>query len=153
MLILNGGMEALICNEKNHPGSLSRPHLQVASTPNTETNTDWRIKLHQELPLLGHRSWIMIVDSDCPLQISPGVETIETGADLPHVARVVLDTLDHSIHVTPTSTSTPNSTVSPIKPRPQSASTARKIRTPSVEIIKKNVLSFNHTLLKRFLKL
>jgi hypothetical protein len=64
-------------------------------------DTDWRIKLNQELPLLGHRNWIMIVDSAYPLQVSPGVETIETHDDLPQVARVVLDTLDHSIHVTP----------------------------------------------------
>ncbi len=64
-------------------------------------DTDWRIKLQQELPLLGHRNWIMIVDSAYPLQVSPGVETIETGADLPQVLRVVLGTLDHAIHVTP----------------------------------------------------
>jgi hypothetical protein len=64
-------------------------------------DTDWRIKLNQELPLLGHRNWIMIVDSAYPLQVSPGVETIETHDDLPQVARIVLDTLDHSIHVTP----------------------------------------------------
>jgi RbsD / FucU transport protein family len=70
-----------------------------AQAPNTET--DWRIKLNQELPLLGHRNWIMIVDSAYPLQVSPGVETIETGADLPEVLWVVLGTLDHSIHVTP----------------------------------------------------
>jgi hypothetical protein len=63
--------------------------------------TDWRIKLNQELPLLGHRNWIMIVDSAYPLQTSPGVETIETNDDLPRVARIVLDALDHSIHVTP----------------------------------------------------
>ena len=62
---------------------------------------DWQVKLKQELPLLGHRNWIMIVDSAYPLQVSPGVETIETKDDLPRVARVVLDTLDHSIHVTP----------------------------------------------------
>lgn len=64
-------------------------------------NRDWRIKLNQELPLLGHRNWIMIVDSAYPLQVSPGVETIETTDDLPHVVRVVLNALDHSIHVTP----------------------------------------------------
>ena len=72
-----------------------------AQAPNPETATDWRIKLNQELPLLGHRNWIMIVDSAYPLQVSPGVETIETGADLPQVLRIVLGTLDHSIHVTP----------------------------------------------------
>ena len=64
-----------------------------AQASNTETATDWRIKLNQELPLLGHRNWIMIVDSAYPLQVSPGVETIETGADLPQVLRVVHGTL------------------------------------------------------------
>ncbi len=72
-------------------------HAARAQAP----DTDWRIKLNQELPLLGHRNWIMIVDSAYPLQVSPGVETIETGTDLPQVLRVVLGTLDHSIHVTP----------------------------------------------------
>jgi hypothetical protein len=64
-------------------------------------DVDWRIKLNQELPLLGHRNWIMIVDSAYPLQVSPGVETIETNDDLLHVAHIVFDSLDHSIHLTP----------------------------------------------------
>jgi len=63
--------------------------------------TDWHYKLDQELPLLGHRNWIMIVDSAYPFQVSPGVETIETGEDLPRVLRQVLAALDHSIHLTP----------------------------------------------------
>jgi D-ribose pyranose/furanose isomerase RbsD len=63
--------------------------------------TDWHTKLRQELPLLGHRNWIMIVDSAYPLQVSPGVETIETNADQLQVTREVLAVLDHSIHVTP----------------------------------------------------
>lgn len=63
--------------------------------------TDWQGKLRDELPLLGHRNWIMIVDSAYPLQVSPGVETIETGDDQLHVVREVLEALDHSVHVTP----------------------------------------------------
>lgn len=74
--------------------ALSVAHAQAPAA-------DWRIKLNQELPLLGHRNWIMIVDSAYPLQVSPGIETIETNDDLLHVARIVLDTLGHSIHVTP----------------------------------------------------
>ncbi len=58
-------------------------------------------QLRQEIPLLGHRNWIMIVDSAYPLQVSPGVETIETNADQLEVTREVLAALDHSIHVTP----------------------------------------------------
>ncbi|MGB8096790.1 MAG: hypothetical protein WCF17_06520, partial [Terracidiphilus sp.] len=53
------------------------------------------------LPLLGHRNWILIVDSAYPSQVSPGVETIETGADQLEVTRFVLDAIDHSIHVRP----------------------------------------------------
>lgn len=64
-------------------------------------DADWRAKLSAELPLLGHRNWIMIVDSAYPLQVSPGMETIETGADQLQVTRAVLAMLDHSIHVTP----------------------------------------------------
>jgi len=73
----------------------------ASQTLRTQTSEDWHIKLQQELPLMGHRNWIMIVDSAYPLQVSPGVETIETGADLPRVLREVLAAVDHSIHVTP----------------------------------------------------
>lgn len=62
---------------------------------------NWQTKLKQQLPQLGHRNWILIVDSAYPLQVSPGVETIETGADQLAVTSAVLDALDHSIHVSP----------------------------------------------------
>lgn len=61
----------------------------------------WQTKLQQELPLLGHRNWIVIVDSAYPLQTSSGVETIETGADQIAVVRDVLDAISHSRHVRP----------------------------------------------------
>jgi hypothetical protein len=63
--------------------------------------SDWHAKLAQQLPLLGHRNWILVVDSAYPLQVSPGVEVIETGADQLAVVTTVLAALDHSIHVTP----------------------------------------------------
>jgi hypothetical protein len=62
---------------------------------------DWHNKLRQELPLLGHRNWILIVDSAYPLQASPGVETIATHADQLEVIRDVLAALDSSIQVRP----------------------------------------------------
>jgi hypothetical protein len=37
---------------------------------------EWQTKLAQILPLMGHRNWIMIVDSAYPLQSSAGVETL-----------------------------------------------------------------------------
>jgi hypothetical protein len=41
------------------------------------------------------------VDSAYPLQNSPGIETVETGAPLADVLRLTLDEIDHSIHVRP----------------------------------------------------
>ena len=63
--------------------------------------SSWKAKVAADLPLLGHRNWILIVDSAYPLQVSPGVETIETNADQIDVVRSVLNMICHSIHVRP----------------------------------------------------
>lgn len=75
------------------PFTLQSP-AQVAAT-------DWHSKLAHQLPLLGHRNWVLVVDSAYPMQVSPGVEVIETNADQLAVVSTVLNTLEHSIHVTP----------------------------------------------------
>jgi L-fucose mutarotase/ribose pyranase (RbsD/FucU family) len=62
---------------------------------------DWKDTLAAELPLLGHRNWIVVVDSAYPLQTSPGIETIETGASQTEVVRAVLDALQKTKHVRP----------------------------------------------------
>jgi L-fucose mutarotase/ribose pyranase (RbsD/FucU family) len=73
----------------------------VHAAPLPERSAGWQDKLHQDLPLLGHRNWILIVDSAYPLQNSEGIETIETGAKQTDVLRAVLDAVDQSIHVRP----------------------------------------------------
>lgn len=70
-----------------------------AETPPAPTG--WRAKVNQALPLLGHRNWILIVDSAYPLQTSPGVETVETNAPEPEVLTWVLHAIGNSIHVRP----------------------------------------------------
>jgi hypothetical protein len=67
----------------------------LAAEPN------WQTKVQQELPLLGHRNWIVIVDSAYPLQTSAGVETIDTGAGQSEVVSTVLKELSASRHVAP----------------------------------------------------
>jgi D-ribose pyranose/furanose isomerase RbsD len=71
------------------------------AAPPPESVPRWQTKLAQILPLLGHRNWIMIVDSAYPLQSSAGVETLETNADQIEVIRKVLDAIDSSIQVRP----------------------------------------------------
>jgi D-ribose pyranose/furanose isomerase RbsD len=61
----------------------------------------WREKVAEAMPLLGHRNWILIVDSAYPLQAAAGIETIETDASQLEVVHHVLGVIDRSIHVRP----------------------------------------------------
>ncbi|MGA8087096.1 MAG: RbsD/FucU domain-containing protein [Terracidiphilus sp.] len=70
-------------------------------TAQASAPADWKAKVSESLPLLGHRNWILIVDSAYPLQSSPGVETIETNASHLDVLRYVLGAVNNSIHVRP----------------------------------------------------
>lgn len=62
---------------------------------------DWKRTLQEEIPLLGHRNWIVIADSAYPWQVSPGVQTMETGKGQLEVTRAVLDALSKTKHVRP----------------------------------------------------
>jgi hypothetical protein len=73
----------------------------LAIAQNTRQHSDWQARLHQELPLMGHRNWIAIVDSAYPLQISPGIETIETDGDQLDLVRTVLHEVSETKHVRP----------------------------------------------------
>jgi hypothetical protein len=70
----------------------------VSQVPN---HPDWRTVVDEELPLLGQRNWLLVVDSAYPLQSSPGVETVETDSPQIEVLRYVLGALDRSVHLRP----------------------------------------------------
>lgn len=63
------------------------------------THTGWEKKLQAELPVLGHRNWIVIADSAYPKQSAAGIETIYTDADQLEVLDVVLKEIDAATHV------------------------------------------------------
>lgn len=63
--------------------------------------SSWQERVEQELGLLGHRNWIAVVDSAYPLQVSPGVVTIETNADQLAVVGQILKDLAGSRHIRP----------------------------------------------------
>ena len=65
------------------------------------TTSDWRVRLNEELPLLGHRNWIAVVDSAYPLQTSEGIETIETDGNQLEVVREVLHAVARTKHLRP----------------------------------------------------
>ena len=62
----------------------------------------WQQRVTQQLPLLGHRNWIVIADSAYPLQSRAGIETIATGEDHLAVVNYLLGALKKSPHVRPT---------------------------------------------------
>jgi len=75
--------------------------LLLLTLPVQAATPDWNARLAGAMPLLGHRNWILVVDSAYPLQTSTGVETIETNATQLDVARAVLGEIEKSIQVRP----------------------------------------------------
>lgn len=75
--------------------------LLAATVPARAASPDWHQRLSEAMPLLGHRNWILVVDSAYPLQISPGVETLDTKASQVDVLRAVMAAIDHSIQLRP----------------------------------------------------
>jgi len=72
--------------------------ISVAGCVSSEGN-GWQGKLSRELPVLGHRNWIIIADSAYPAQSRAGIETIATGADQIQVVKAVLKAVDNAKHV------------------------------------------------------
>jgi hypothetical protein len=64
--------------------------------------TPWQAQLKEQLPMLGHRNWIVVADSAYPLQTAPGIETVYANADQIEVVKGVLDALGKTKHVKPT---------------------------------------------------
>lgn len=58
-------------------------------------------QLARQLPLLGHRNWIIIADAAYPLQTSPGIETICVETDQLAALDEVLAQLARTQHVRP----------------------------------------------------
>lgn len=63
---------------------------------------NWKTKLQKELPLLGHRNWIVVADAAYPLQTAPGIETVYVEADQLEVVKGVVAGLAKTKHVKPT---------------------------------------------------
>jgi hypothetical protein len=66
-----------------------------------DPKTGWKQQLDNELPLLGHRNWILVVDKAFPMQTSSGMEVINTDERLLTVLRYTLQQINESAHVKP----------------------------------------------------
>lgn len=77
--------------------------LLMSNLPNVSPvlgeQPNWEAELREQLPLLGHRNWIVIADSAYPAQTSPGIQTIWSNADHLEVLETVLKAVDEAPHV------------------------------------------------------
>ncbi len=71
------------------------------SQSSAKESSGWESVFDRQLPLLGHRNWILIVDKAFPAQTSAGMEILYTDADILDVSKLVLDKLNASTHVKP----------------------------------------------------
>jgi len=67
----------------------------------TAVQPDWKQKLNSELPLLGHRNWILVVDKAFPLQNAEGIIYIDTDEPLLEVLSYTLEQIQGASHVKP----------------------------------------------------
>lgn len=63
--------------------------------------TDWRDELNRQLPMLGHRNWLCIVDAAFPWSIAPGIEMLDTCEEIGGVLAHVLTRVDEAPHLRP----------------------------------------------------
>lgn len=61
----------------------------------------WKKDLSEQLPLLGHRNWVVVADSAYPLQTAPGIKTVYVGGDHVDVVGDVLELVAEQKHVRP----------------------------------------------------
>ena len=59
----------------------------------------WQNDLEKQLPVLGHRNWIVVADSAYPSQTAPGIKTIYTGEKQLDAVNKVLAAVKKQKHV------------------------------------------------------
>lgn len=68
------------------------------STPNMK---DWKTKLEELLPLLGHRNWIVVTDMAYPLQAREGITTLYADGPYADVMAHLVKAVKDCPHVRP----------------------------------------------------
>ena len=66
-----------------------------------QTEINWQSTLEQDLHLLGHRNWILVVDKAFPEQSSQGMKYLYVEQDLLPTLEYVLEKVETSSHVKP----------------------------------------------------
>jgi len=74
---------------------------QMDNRPKADFVPDWKTQLDNQLQLMGHRNWILVVDKAFPQQNAAGIVTINTGEALLPVLQHTIKQINQSSHVKP----------------------------------------------------
>jgi hypothetical protein len=69
-----------------------------AVTP-AESTVSWKDELKAEIPLLGHRNWIVVTDMAYPLQTQAGIKTVYTDAAYMDILDFVYGEIEKAPHI------------------------------------------------------
>ena len=75
--------------------------VQTANPPINPSVNNWKSQFGEQLSLLGHRNWILVVDKAFPAQNAAGIITINTGEALMPVLQYTIKQIEASTHVKP----------------------------------------------------
>ena len=78
--------------------------LTFSCVPEQKSNPqkdEWKTVLEQDLHLLGHRNWILVVDKAFPEQSSPGMKYIYVEGEFLPTLEYVLEQVEASSHISP----------------------------------------------------
>ena len=59
----------------------------------------WQKDLQANLPLMGHRNWIVVADSAYPFQSAPGIETLYSDSTQIDTLKAVLEEVNKASHI------------------------------------------------------
>lgn len=74
------------------------PATTCPSSP-AASAADWKTELQRQLPLLGHRNWIVIADMAYPLQTNPGITTLYSGESYGETLKTIWSAIGEQPHV------------------------------------------------------
>ena len=76
-----------------------QPAITHTTQKDDDKVADWKTFLKEELPLLGHRNWIVVTDMAYPLQTNPGIKTIFATEPYEEVVETVNSMIEEAPHV------------------------------------------------------
>jgi len=74
---------------------------QIDNHTKNQSGDKWETKLAKEIPFLGHRNWILVVDKACPEMNSSGILMIDTQEGLLPVLQQTLNQIQLTTHIKP----------------------------------------------------